>query len=78
MRLASRLLAPRLARCLLFVAGLCVVTSPSPTPAGLPISPAAAEASGEIASFRTEVRLRKLHLVRPDLLQYPLSYDVYC
>jgi len=25
-----------------------------------------------------EVRLRKLHLVRPDLIPYPIAYDVYC
>jgi hypothetical protein len=25
-----------------------------------------------------EVRLRKLHLVRPDLIPYPISYDIYC
>jgi hypothetical protein len=25
-----------------------------------------------------EVRLRKLHLVRPDLIQYPISFEVYC
>ena len=25
-----------------------------------------------------EVRMRKLHLVRPDLLQYPIAYEVYC
>jgi hypothetical protein len=25
-----------------------------------------------------EVRVRKLHVVRPDLLQYPLPYDVIC
>ena len=24
------------------------------------------------------VRLRKLHLVRPDLVPYPLSLEVYC
>ena len=23
-------------------------------------------------------RLRKLHLVRPDLIPYPIAYDVYC
>lgn len=51
-------------------------------------SPAAAR-SGQAATvvapvetvatyLRPEVRLRKLHLVRPDLIQYPLSYDVYC
>lgn len=27
---------------------------------------------------RYEVRLRKLHLVRPDLIPYPIHYDVYC
>jgi len=25
-----------------------------------------------------EVRLRKLHLVRPDLIPYPLFYEVLC
>jgi len=34
--------------------------------------------SGGIASFRPEVRLRKLHLVRPDLIPYPIEYDYYC
>jgi hypothetical protein len=26
----------------------------------------------------TEVRLRKLHLVRPDLIPYPIAYEVVC
>ena len=30
------------------------------------------------ASYRPEVRLRKLHLVRPDLIPYPIAYEVYC
>ena len=25
-----------------------------------------------------EVRLRKLHLVRPDLIPYPIAYEVCC
>ena len=25
-----------------------------------------------------EVRLRKLHLVRPDLIPYPILYEIYC
>lgn len=25
-----------------------------------------------------EVRLRKLHLVRPDLIPYPIAYEVIC
>jgi hypothetical protein len=32
----------------------------------------------DTVSTRYEVRLRKLHLVRPDLILYPISYDVYC
>ncbi len=26
----------------------------------------------------TQVRLRKLHLVRPDLIPYPIAYEVCC
>jgi hypothetical protein len=33
---------------------------------------------GEGAEAKIEVRLRKLHLVRPDLIPYPIHYDVYC
>ena len=29
------------------------------------------------ASASGEVRLRKLHLVRPDLIPYPISFEVY-
>lgn len=29
-------------------------------------------------SYYPEVRLRKLHLVRPDLIPYPIAYEVYC
>jgi hypothetical protein len=28
--------------------------------------------------LRPEVRLRKLHLVRPDLIQYPIAFEIYC
>ncbi len=28
--------------------------------------------------YYPEVRLRKMHLVRPDLIPYPISFDVYC
>jgi hypothetical protein len=36
--------------------------------------------SSQIASshFMTEVRLRKLHLARPDLIPYPIEIEVYC
>jgi len=33
---------------------------------------------GAVAGIRPETRLRKLHLVRPDLIPYPIAYEVYC
>ena len=63
---------------LLVPAVLLAVTSPAPSATPPAVPAAAAPAQEEVASVRREVRLRKLHLVRPDLIQYPLSYDVYC
>ena len=28
--------------------------------------------------YYPEVRLRKMHLVRPDLIPFPIDFDVYC
>lgn len=39
----------------------------------------AADPSEALAVIRPlEVRTRKLHLVRPDLLRFPMQYDTYC
>ena len=39
----------------------------------------AAHGGGESqVQLSPEVRLRKLHLVRPDLMNYPVSYEVLC
>lgn len=46
---------------------------PSPRNENLPST-----AETPVASHMPEVRLRKLHLVRPDLIPYPIAYDVYC
>ena len=33
----------------------------------------------QVAELRPlEVRIRKLHVVRPDLLRFPMQYDIYC
>jgi hypothetical protein len=32
----------------------------------------------KLASEPGTVRMRKLHLVRPELLPYPLAYEIYC
>ena len=41
-----------------------------------PTAPDTADAA--VAGIRSEGRLRKLHLVRPDLIPYPIAYEVYC
>jgi hypothetical protein len=64
---------PRFAfRLLLVLAAIFTATSPAdqPAPAGLP--------DDAFASSFKEVRIRKLHLVRPDLIPYPLAYEVVC
>jgi len=40
----------------------------------------ASSSTGETptAGMYPEVRLRKLHLVRPDLIPYPIAYEVVC
>ena len=48
-----------------------------------PFTPPASSASlpkGEmpVTGMYPEVRLRKLHLVRPDLIPYPIAYEVCC
>ena len=38
-----------------------------------------ASSTSQLDSIRPpEVRLRKLHLVRPDLIPYPIEYEVVC
>ena len=69
MRRMSRSL---LAALVIFSAGM-IPASPARTPAPQTQDTAA----GQVLS-RIEVRLRKLHLVRPDLIPYPIHYDVYC
>jgi len=65
-------LAPRL------VVLAFIVTSVRPSPgASKDVSPD--NSIGPVTqSYYPEVRLRKLHLVRPDLIPYPISYEVYC
>ncbi len=50
------------------------------TPLDLPSTQeSAASAPAEDAlAVRPQGRLRKLHLVRPDLIPYPIAHEVYC
>jgi hypothetical protein len=55
-----------------------IVTSVRPSP-GANNTPSDKPVIGPVTqSYYPEVRLRKLHLVRPDLIPYPISYEVYC
>ena len=58
-------------RCVAVVALCVVATTVSAGPVAAPSAPLAQR-------FAPEVRLRKLHLVRPDLIPYPISYEIYC
>jgi hypothetical protein len=50
-----------------------------PPSQGSPVSTrGGADGSDAVAGIRPETRLRKLHLVRPDLIPYPIAYEVYC
>jgi len=53
---------------------LCAAAS-SPSPA----TPKPAEQPAKmVAGLPPEVRIRKLHLVRPDLIPYPIAMEVVC
>jgi hypothetical protein len=40
--------------------------------------PSAQSTAKQQVALLPEVRLRKLHLVRPDLIPYPICYEVFC
>jgi hypothetical protein len=77
-RRAARVLS--VAAPLLFVAMLAPAQTRQSHPAPLPAVPLNAPVIGESpsAAVRQETRLRKLHLVRPDLIPYPIAFEVYC
>ena len=65
------------ARTLLLIATLSVSLTAPAAPTGHGRQPAAPD-DQPLAGMRPEGRLRKLHLVRPDLIPYPIAYEVYC
>lgn len=69
-----RWIARRMPRCLLLALTAALFSTPvlPARDAENPLPSATAHAD------YPQVRLRKLHLVRPDLIPYPVEYDVYC
>jgi hypothetical protein len=59
---------------LLLVAMIAAAPGTSRSDVSIPAS----EAQTELAKAPYEVRLRKLHLVRPDLIPFPIFFEVYC
>jgi hypothetical protein len=35
-------------------------------------------ANSQVAANMIEVRIRRLHLVRPDLIPYPIAFEIIC
>ncbi len=46
--------------------------------AGVPAQKNAAVVAPQVASRLIEVRIRRLHLARPDLIPYPIAYETIC
>jgi hypothetical protein len=59
-------------------AALLAVAFAMALPAPQPSAPDAGVAAREEVAYMHEARLRKLHLVRPDLISYPISFDAVC
>ena len=53
---------------------LCLAAAPFTPPTQAP----AIAGETPVAGLYPEVRLRKLHLVRPDLIPYPIAFEVCC
>ena len=65
------------ARLALLSLAVTVTMGATPLPTAAPVV-SSFDQPGALANYRPEVRLRKLHLVRPDLIPYPIAYEVYC
>jgi len=69
------MLSPLLRRVARLLVLVCVMASAF----GPSSEPAATRSQDPIdATAAAEVRLRKLHLVRPDLIPYPIAYEICC
>lgn len=73
-----RLPLRRLSLALLLFAAGATHPSPAPTPLLSANTAPRLESLGLANTNFPEVRIRKLHLVRPDLIPYPLVHDVFC
>ena len=75
-----KLIGRRAARVLSSAAPLLLLAGFAPSaPQHSAPATATTPSGGEAATAaKGETRLRKLHLVRPDLIPYPIAFEVYC
>jgi len=71
--MSSRRLVVRVFAAIALLSPIC-----SPTGAKAPADLPGGNGISSQAAVRPEVRLRKLHLVRPDLIPYPIASEIYC
>ena len=71
--MSSRRLVVRVFAVIALLSPIC-----SPTGADAPAASPEQGGLSPLSAVRPEVRLRKLHLVRPDLIPYPIASEIYC
>src|SRR4051812_19578014 len=74
MKISGRRAARILSACAASAMLLATLAAPAPVPSNKPV-PTIGETP---TAAKQETRLRKLHLVRPDLIPYPIAFEVYC
>ncbi|MFT3788078.1 MAG: hypothetical protein QM770_18215 [Tepidisphaeraceae bacterium] len=59
---------------------LALLTTSSAKPTLSAVAPTAGFSRDAVAGelFKPQAKLRRLHLVRPDLILYPIKFDVFC
>jgi hypothetical protein len=77
MQLMNRKVTRRVSRAVLLIAICAILDNRQPAISASDSNPVVTGPLAEKIYF-PEVRLRKLHLVRPDLIQYPIFYEIYC
>lgn len=60
------------------LAGILLSSAQRPSDSSRQPSAAANQTTASSYFFYSEVHLRKLHLVRPDLIPYPIHFPTYC
>ena len=71
--MSSRRLVVRVFAAIALLSPIC-----TPSGAHAPAAVPGQDGLSPLSAIRPEVRLRKLHLVRPDLIPYPIASEIYC